>query len=64
MYVPCLWELYYRVSLAMRRVVCVKCVEGVLMFVLVYFPWLFGCRSVIRMKNNSLYLPLVAVGGC
>ena len=31
MYVPCLWELYYCVcvSLAMRRVECVKCVEGV-----------------------------------
>jgi len=29
MYVPCLWELYYCVSLAMRRVECVKCVEDV-----------------------------------
>ena len=26
MYVPCLWELYYCVSLAMRRVEFVKCV--------------------------------------
>ena len=29
MYVLCLWELYYCVSLAMRWVECVKCVEGV-----------------------------------
>ena len=29
MYVPCLWELYYCVSLAIRRVECVKCAEGV-----------------------------------
>ena len=29
MYVPCLWELYYCVSLAMSWVVCVKCAEGV-----------------------------------
>ena len=28
-YVPCLWELYYCVSLAMRRVECVKCAEAV-----------------------------------
>jgi len=29
MYVPCLWELCYCVSLAMRRVEFVKCAEGV-----------------------------------
>ena len=29
MYVLCLWELYYCVSLAVRRAECVKCVEGV-----------------------------------
>jgi hypothetical protein len=28
-YVPCLWALYCCVSLAMRWVACVKCVEGV-----------------------------------
>ena len=39
MYVPCLWELYYCVSLAMRRVECVECVGvlPVVMWVQVYY---------------------------
>jgi len=29
MYVPCFWEIYYCVSLPMRRAECVKCFEGI-----------------------------------
>ena len=63
MCVPCLWELHYCVSLAMRRVECVKCVEGVWCSCWLYCPWLCRCRCIIRMKTiHTTYLWLLVVG--
>jgi len=61
MCVPCLWELYYCLSLAMRRIECVKCAEGVRCSCWCVARGYVGA-GVLLEENDSLYMPLVAGG--
>ena len=61
MCVLCLWELYYCVSLATRRIECVKCVEGVGVGVGV-LPVAMWVQVCYWNENDSMYIRLVAGG--